>query len=81
MLLPLLALVAACAIPSAASLPNFLKGLRLLRKFNPFIAAPTAEIPALAVMKPATIAKIPLVIPFKIPGGIALINLDTAETT
>ena len=50
-------------------------------KSSPFKATPTAEIPALAVMKPATIAKIPLVIPFKIPGGIELINLEIAEIT
>ena len=50
-------------------------------KSNPFIATPTAEIPALAVMKPATIARMPLVMPFKMPGGIELINLEIAELT
>ena len=71
--------LAPLAAPSAASLPNFLNGLRLLIKSSPLNAALTAEIPALAVMNPATIAKMPLVIPFKIPGGIALMNLDIAE--
>ena len=40
---------------------------------------PTAEMPALAVINAATIAKIPLVIPFRTPGGNELTNLDTAE--
>ena len=74
-----LVLLAASAVPAAASAPNFLNGLRLLIKSSPLNAALTAEIPALAVMNPATIARIPLVIPFKIPGGIALTNLDIAE--
>ena len=74
-----LALLAACSVPSAASLPNFLNGFRLLMKSNPFIATPNTEIPALAVAKPATIAKIPLVIPLSTPLGIELTKLAIAD--
>ena len=74
-----LALFAACSVPSAASLLNFLNGFRLLMKFKPFNAPPKTEIPALAVIKPAAIANIPLVIPLRTPLGILLTKLATAD--
>ena len=57
-----------------------LNGLNDLIQFRPRIAVSNTESPALAVMKPATMAKMPLVMPLSTPLGIELTNLDTAET-